>query len=117
MSPSSLVDLAALVPYAEDDDYMRSDDRLRRRDFIWQTSHSASQNLCGISSTYKEAHSDEQGPWVSDCTTFVNAAKTLNGTWFVSNFGSTGQTWVHFAEVRSCRVAVRHSDGGHGAIP
>lgn len=111
----------------DDEEYIRPDDRLRRRDFIWRTARGGSQKWCGRSTflpNVNEASSNryynddrDPGPSVWDCQTFVNSALTLNGTWFVSNFGSRGQNWVEFSRVQSCKVAVRHFDGSRGTIP
>lgn len=110
-----------------DDDYIRPDDRLRRRDFIWRTARGGSQKWCGrstfapnvneVSSNRYYDDDSDPGPSVWDCQTFVNSALTLNGTWLVNNFGSRGENWVEFSRVQSCKVAVRHFDGGRGTIP
>lgn len=124
----------------DDDDYPRLDDSLRRRDFIWRNAHHGPQKWCGSSSRifsspnvyHEEASSSNRyyddggdggndgrdpGPSAWDCQTFVRSSLAKNGTWFVENFGSRGDEWVEFARVQSCKVAVRHSDGGRGTIP
>lgn len=118
---SNIIKSTAFLP---DDDYIRPDDRLHRRDFTWRTTHRAPSNLCG-NSTFKSTYHAMgfvlnypiEGPSVWDCQTFVNSSKAMNGTWLVNDFGSKGENWVEFSRVQSCKVAVRHSDGGNGTIP
>lgn len=140
-TPSTTVPLPVVVNLTtlprgqgDDDDYVRPDDRLRRRDFVWKTTQKAPQNLCGpstfsndvdrVDGSSSNGNSNDQvvGPSVEDCTMFVHYATTIDGFWLVNNFGGGGggggnNNWIEFSRLQTCKVAVRHSDGGHGTIP
>lgn len=103
-----------------DGDYIRPDDRLSRRDFTWTTARGETQNLCGDSTFVavdSNSNSSSDDPLMEDCVMFVNYAGSRDGFWLVTDFGDDGADWVEFVRLQSCRMAVRHSDGGNGTIP
>lgn len=91
-----------------------------RRDFVWTEVHDSPQDLCG-NSTFQLAvpptAAGGRGPEAADCAALVCYARSRTGFWLVTGFGAGGLEWDEFDVLGSCRLAVRHADGGGGTIP
>ncbi|KUI59357.1 hypothetical protein VP1G_06604 [Cytospora mali] len=93
-------------------DTVRDDDRLERRDFIWTYTRDHDQNLCGNSNFVKV---DDSGPLLSACKTFTRY--NTDGYWLVSGFQRDSSSWMRFASVQSCVIAIRRTDGQTDQVP
>lgn len=93
--------------------------RHHRRDFVWTEVHDSPQDLCG-NSTFQlvvpPTAAGGRGPEAADCTALVCYARSRTGFWLVTGFGASGLEWAEFDVLGSCKLAVRHADGGGGTI-
>lgn len=88
-----------------------------RRDFVWTEIHDGPQDLCGNSTFQLGAATAGGGPAAADCAELVCYARSRTGFWLVTGFGAGGLAWDEFDVLGSCKLAVRHADGGGGTIP